>query len=204
MITAEEALTRLKDGNKRFVSDNTDSEASRSSNRRAELVRKQEPFAIILGCSDSRVPSELVFDQGIGDLFVVRVAGNIAASSQIASIEFCAQQFNTKLVVVMGHTNCGAISATLSEVKNPSGGLSESLQSIVDKIRPSVEPLLETDLADQPDNLLNAAVHSNVNAGVSCLQNDSDVLKQLAADNGLQVVGAEYSLETGEVKFFDS
>lgn len=204
MITAEEALKRLKDGNQRFASGNTDSEALRSNSRRAELVAGQEPFAIILGCSDSRVPAELVFDQGIGDLFVVRVAGNIAAPSQVASVEFCAEQFKTKLVVVLGHTNCGAVSATLNEIRNPSGELSDNLQSVVNKIQPSVETLLDTDLVDKPKDLLTAAGQANVRACVSYLQNDSSVLSQLAVNNGLQVIGAEYSLETGKVEFFDS
>ncbi len=204
MITAAEALVRLKEGNKRFVADETGSDKLRNSSRRPELVAKQEPFAIILGCSDSRVPAELVFDQGLGDLFVIRVAGNIVAPSQVASVEYCAEQFKTQLVVVMGHTNCGAISATLSELNIPADERSENLHAIVNRIRPSVETLLETDLVNRPDELLIAAVRSNVRACVSHLQHGSRVLEQLAVSNGLQIVGAEYSLETGKVEFFDN
>ncbi len=204
MITAAEALDRLKDGNRRFVADETDNNELRNSSKRPELVAKQEPFAIILGCSDSRVPAELVFDQGLGDLFVIRVAGNIVAPSQVASVEFCAEQFKTQLVVVMGHTNCGAISATLNELKIPPEDRSENLHAIVSRIRPSVETLLETDLVNRPEELLTAAVRSNVRACVSHLQHGSKILEQLTISNGLQIVGAEYSLETGKVEFFDA
>lgn len=204
MIDAAEALERLKEGNKRFVADETSSNELRNSSRRPELVARQEPFAIILGCSDSRVPAELVFDQGLGDLFVIRVAGNIVAPSQVASVEFCAEQFKTQLVVVMGHTNCGAISATLNELKIPAEDRSENLHAIVNRIRPSVETLLETDLANRPEELLTAAIRSNVRACVSHLQHGSRILEQLTISNGLQIVGAEYSLETGKVEFFDS
>lgn len=204
MITAAEALSRLKEGNSRFVADETNDNDLRNSSRRPELVAKQEPFAIILGCSDSRVPAELVFDQGLGDLFVIRVAGNIVAPSQVASVEFCAEQFKTQLVVVMGHTNCGAISATLKELKVPAEERSENLHAIVNRIRPSVETLLETDLVNRPEELLTAAVRSNVRACVSHLQHGSRILEQLTISNGLQIVGAEYSLETGKVEFFDN
>ena len=163
MISAAKALQSLKEGNERFVSDTCDNNL-RNSSRRSELVAKQEPFAIILGCSDSRVPAELVFDQGLGDLFVIRVAGNIAAPSQVASVEYCAATFNTQLVVVMGHTNCGAINATISELQLPVAERSANLSAIVNRISPSVESLLETDLINQPENLKRAAVRSNVRA----------------------------------------
>src|SRR5258706_13025023 len=114
--------------------------------RRRELAAGQEPFAIILGCSDSRVPAEIVFDQGLGDLFVIRVAGNIVAPSQIGSVEFAAERFGTRLVVVLGHSRCGAIQATLEELALPTEGKSRNLRSIVDRIRPSVEALMATDL----------------------------------------------------------
>lgn len=202
MIPATEAIARLKEGNKRFVAGESNKDGLHIGTR-PELLQKQEPMAIILGCSDSRVPAELVFDQGLGDLFVIRVAGNIVAPSQVASVEFCAEQFKTQLVVVMGHTNCGAISATLSELTIPVEQRSENLHAIVSRIRPSVETLLETDLANQPDKLLTAAVRSNVRACVSHLQHGSKILEQLTINNGLQIIGAEYSLETGVVEFFD-
>ena len=203
MITAAEALKNLKEGNERFVSDKCDTNL-RNSSRRPELVAKQEPFAIILGCSDSRVPAELVFDQGLGDLFVIRVAGNIVAPSQIASVEYCAETFKTPLVVVMGHTHCGAVNATLSELKLPLEERSENLRAIVNRIGPSVESLLETDLVNQPDELMRVAVRSNVRACVAHLHQGSKILEQLTVSNGLEIVGAEYSLESGKVEFFDS
>jgi len=203
MIPATEALDRLREGNKRFVAGTSGTDSLRNSDRRPELVAKQEPFAIILGCSDSRVPAELVFDQGLGDLFVIRVAGNVVAPSQVASVEYCAEQFKTQLVVVMGHTHCGAIAATLSELQLPVEERSENLHAIVNRIRPSVETLLETDLANRPEELMHAAVRSNVRACVAHLQHGSKLLEQLTISNGLQIVGAEYCLQSGEVEFFD-
>src|SRR5215813_1321372 len=139
MISAREALKRLQDGNRRFTSSVRGTEPYLSHARRAELAKNQEPFAIILGCSDSRVPAEIVFDQGLGDLFVIRVAGNIVAPSQVASIEFAAARFGTRLVVVLGHSQCGAILATLEEMDRPPENRSESLRSIVDRVRPAVD-----------------------------------------------------------------
>ncbi len=163
----------------------------------------QEPFAIILGCSDSRVPAELVFDQGLGDLFVIRVAGNIVAESQIGSIEFAAERFGTRLVVVMGHTQCGAISATLEQLGQPADHRSRNLRSIVDRVRPSVEPLLTTELARDPAALVREAVRANIRESTRHLRSGSDVLEELIQRDGLLVVSAEYSLETGVVEFFD-
>ncbi len=203
MHRALEALDRLREGNARFVADDADSTSVISQQRRKELVAEQRPFAIILGCSDSRVPAELVFDQGLGDLFVIRVAGNIVAPSQIGSIEFAADQFGTRLVVVMGHSSCGAVSATLSELQNATRAPSPNLRAIVDHIRPSVEGLLETDLRDKPDELIHQAVRANVRAAANHLRHGSRILEDLSRDDGLLVVGAEYSLETGKVDFFD-
>ena len=174
-----------------------------SQARRRELAAGQEPFAIILGCSDSRVPAEIVFDQGLGDLFVIRVAGNIVAPSQIGSVEFAAGRFGTPLVVVLGHSACGAILATLEELRRPSGAQSRNLRSIVDRIRPSVEPLLATELARDPDALVRQAVRANIRVAADQLRHGSGVLEQLIKEDGLLVVGAEYSLETGVVDFFD-
>jgi carbonic anhydrase len=134
---ASEALERLREGNRRFVSDLAKADGLSSRSRRAELVTGQRPFAIILGCSDSRVPAEIVFDQGLGDLFVIRVAGNIVAPSQIGSVEFAAERFGTRLVVVLGHSQCGAVLATLEELQRPRESQSRNLRSIVDRIRPS-------------------------------------------------------------------
>ncbi|HZW13120.1 MAG TPA: carbonic anhydrase [Noviherbaspirillum sp.] len=204
MIPAREALERLREGNRRFVSDIKNLNSMPSHARRIELTAGQEPFAIILGCSDSRVPAELVFDQGLGDLFVIRVAGNIVAPSQIGSVEFAAGQFGTRLVVVLGHTNCGAISATLDELRRPTANQSRNLRSIVDRVRPSVETLLETDLKNDPHALMHQAVRANIRASANQLRHGSEILENLIQNEGLLVVGAEYSLETGEVEFFDA
>ena len=169
--------------------------------RRAELAKEQQPFAVVLGCSDSRVPAELVFDQGLGDLFVVRVAGNIVAPSQIGSIEFAAERFGTRLVVVLGHSQCGAILATLEELQRPNESQSRNLRSIVERVRPSVEPLLKTELRHDLDALVRQAVRSHVLASVDHLRHGSEVLEQLISNEGLAVIGAEYSLETGVVEF---
>jgi carbonic anhydrase len=171
--------------------------------RRDQLVSGQAPFAIILGCSDSRVPAELVFDQGVGDLFVIRVAGNVVAPSQVGSVEFAAERFGTQLVVVLGHSMCGAIQATLEELGRPSRDQSPNLRSIVDRVRPAVEPLLETELAKSPTTLMHHAVRANIRTSANHLRHGSQILEQLILIGRLTVVGAEYSLETGEVDFFD-
>ena len=203
MVDAAEALARLKEGNRRFASNVGGSDAFVSHTRRAELTAGQEPFAIILGCSDARVPAEIVFDQGLGDLFVIRVAGNIVASSQVGSVEFAAERFGTPLVVVLGHSQCGAVSATLEELMRPRENQSRNLRSIVDRIRPSVEVLLATELRHDSDALVRQAIRANVQVSANHLRHGSEVLEQLIQREGLLVVGAEYSLETGVVEFFD-
>jgi carbonic anhydrase len=203
MILAVDALARLRDGNRRFVANETTLSAVSNHARRAALVSGQEPFAIVLGCSDSRVPAELVFDQGFGDLFVIRVAGNIVAPSQVGSVEFAAAQFGTRLVVVMGHSQCGAITATLEEVLGRATSQSRNLRSIVDRVRPSIETLLSGRPDANPDALIRDAVRANVRASVNHLRHGSELLEQLIRNDGLLVVGAEYSLETGMVTFFD-
>lgn len=202
MIAALDALECLRDGNRRFVADVRNDTAT-SQTRRHELTDGQEPFAIILGCSDSRVPAEIVFDQGLGDLFVIRVAGNIVAPSQVGSVEFAAERFHTRLVVVLGHSSCGAILATLEELARPSADQSRNLRSIVDRIRPSVEALLDADAGHQSDALVHRAVRANIRASANHLRHGSELLEQLIQNDGLLVVGAEYSLETGVVDFFD-
>ena len=203
MIPALEALERLREGNQRFVADVGRHEMLTGHARRRELATGQEPFAIILGCSDSRVPAELVFDQGLGDLFVIRVAGNIVAPSQVGSVEFAAERFGTRLVVVLGHSSCGAIIATLEEVRRRSEDQSRNLRTIVDRIRPSVEALLSTDLGRNEDALVRQAVRANIRASADHLRHGSEVLEQLIQNDRLLVVGAEYSLDTGVVDFFD-
>lgn len=203
MNTAKEALERLREGNRRFVADTRNDENQSALARRKEVADGQEPFAIILGCSDSRVPAEMVFDQGLGDLFVIRVAGNIVAPSQVGSVEFAAAQFKTKLVVVLGHSKCGAIVATLEELKRPNENQSRNLKSIVDRIRPSVETLLETDLKHDHDALVHQSIRANIRASANHLRHGSELLENLIQNEGLLVVGAEYSLETGAVEFFD-
>jgi len=203
MITAIEALERLQTGNQRFV-DNLTAQSPTTQAQLSDLSAAQEPFAIILGCSDSRVPAEIVFDQGLGDLFVIRVAGNIVAPSQVGSVEFAAAQFGTPLVVVLGHTNCGAIDATIAELRRPSAEQSPNLHSIVDRIRPSIQPLLLTEMKDHPELLRTTAVRANIQASTNHLRHGSQILEQLIQEEGLLVVGAEYSLETGIVDFYDA
>ena len=203
MISAREALERLREGNRRFVSEDWSTQTLPSTTRRRELASGQAPFAIILGCSDSRVPAEIIFDQGLGDLFVIRVAGNIVAPSQIGSVEFAAERYGTRLVVVLGHSTCGAIQATLEELERPTAGRSPNLRSIVDRVRPSVEELFATPLRNDPKALTHHAVRANIRASAAHLRHGSEMIETLIKRDGLAVVGAEYSLETGLVDFFD-
>jgi len=203
VIPAREALERLRAGNLRFVASTRDVEAPLIPARRFELAREHEPFAIVLGCSDARVPAEIVFDQGPGDLFVIRVAGNVVAPSQIGSVEFAASRFGTRLVVVLGHSKCGAIDATIEELQRPAETQSRNLRSIVDRVRPAVEGLLGTELRHDPAALRRLAVRANISVSVSHLRYGSDVLERLIRNDGLLVVGAEYSVETGEVAYFE-
>ncbi|MFC6204187.1 MULTISPECIES: carbonic anhydrase [Psychrobacter] len=203
--TGTEALALLKEGNRRYVDSLT---SDPSMQRRPELVRDQDPLAIILGCSDARVPVEIVFDQGLGDLFVIRVAGNIVAPSQIGSIEFAAEKFDTKLVVVLGHSNCGAVSACVDTLINPEKNYSPNLQSIVDRIRPSVYNLHELATANGQDvdaeELINRSIRANVRMSVSQLKHGSRALEDLSSTGQLLIVGAEYNIDTGKVRFLDS
>ncbi len=203
MLTAQEALMRLQEGNKRFV-EGQSTYNNNDTRRRNELVDGQTPFAIILGCSDSRVPAEIVFDQGLGDLFVIRIAGNIVAPSQIGSIEFAVETFQTPLVVVLGHTRCGAVAATLNQIRQPQASRSQHLRSIVERIRPAVEPLSEirTDLTHE--HLLERAIRSNVRMSVNQLRHGSSFLEEIHDSGSLWIVGAEYSLESGQVDFLES
>jgi carbonic anhydrase len=198
-----DALHRLQAGNHRFATRAPQHSPSPTADFLTELAAGQTPFAIILGCSDSRVPAEIVFDQGLGDLFVIRVAGNIVAPSQIGSVEFAVEQFGTQLVVVLGHSYCGAIVATLEELQRPSASQSPNLSSIVNRVRPAVEPLLATELRHNPSTLLQQAVRANVRASANQLRHSSHSLEQYVQNKKLLIVGAEYDLETGVVTFFD-
>ena len=201
MISTEEALKRLRKGNKRFVSDSSIFNKISHKSRHHSLIENQDPFAIILGCSDSRVPAEIVFDQSLGDLFSIRVAGNIVAPSQIGSVELAVERFGTRLVIIMGHSRCGAIQATIEELKRPSGTQSKNLRSIVDRIHPSLTSL---DLDQAPEILLQQAVRANIHSSVRQLEHGSIILEQLAKKGELLILGAEYSLDTGIVDFFDN
>jgi len=203
MISAHEALEQLKQGNRRFVSRIRSHDPFALANRLEELATGQEPIAVVLGCSDSRVPVEIVFDQGLGDLFVIRVAGNVVAPSQVGSVEFATGAFGTKLVVVLGHSQCGAVTATLEELRRPSENQSKNLHAIVDRVRPAVEGLLWTELARDHEALMRHAIRANVRAAVDHLRHGSGLLEQQIQNDGVRVVGAEYSIETGIVDFFD-
>lgn len=202
-MPARDALDRLREGNARFANSARDSELFLTHTRREEVAARQEPFAIILGCSDSRVPAEIVFDQGLGDLFVIRVAGNIVAPSQVGSVEFAAERFHTRLVVVLGHSQCGAILATLEEMRRPTEKQSPNLSAIVDRVKPAVAGLVKLHGEADSDTLVREAVRANIHASVDQLRHGSQVLEQLIQNDGLVVVGAEYSLETGVVEFFE-
>jgi carbonic anhydrase len=202
MLTPLQALARLREGNARFAANLRSLDSLLTQSRRA-LDAPQRPFAIVLGCSDSRVPAEIVFDQGLGDLFVIRVAGNIVAPSQIGSVEFAAEQFGTRLVVVLGHSNCGAVGATIRAIQEPAMAHSKNIASIVDRIRPSVESVLAGTSQRDPDVVMRVAVRANVRASAAHLRRGSELLERRIRSDGLLVVGAEYSLQTGLVEFFD-
>lgn len=203
MISAQEALERLKEGNRRFVDNVVTRKTLSKKPKQVLLGQEQRPLAIILGCSDARVPAELVFDQGLGDLFVIRVAGNIIAPSLVGSVEFAASKYGTRLVVVLGHSNCGAVLATIDQLQKPAEIQSPNLRSIVDRIRPGIQGLLKTELVNDREALIHRAVRSNVRVSANHLRSGSAILEDLIQNHGLVVVGAEYSLETGIVDFFD-
>jgi carbonic anhydrase len=201
--SAGDALERLRDGNGRFVDADRCIDTYLSHTKLDAHLEGQSPFAIVLGCSDSRVPVEIIFDVGVGDLFVIRVAGNIVAPSLIGSVELAAEKFAARLVVVLGHTGCGAVDATIVALQEPPKDRSTHVNSIIEYIRPSVESLLESGEELSRDRLMEQAIRSNVRATVDGLRLGSDTLERLILEDGLQVVGAEYSLETGVVEFFD-
>jgi len=203
MLSANEALERLRAGNRRFVNHVQIHDPATSDLRRHQLAAGQEPFAIIVGCSDSRVPAEQVFNQGLGDLFVIRIAGNIVSTTQIGSVEFAATSFVTPLVVVLGHSHCGAVRTTIDQLRQPKEDQSAGLRSIVDHIRPAVEPLLEAGPGHDTEALVAQAVRENIRVAVNDLQKGSAIIERLVEAGELMIVGAEYSLDTGIVDFFD-
>ncbi|MAD91296.1 MAG: carbonic anhydrase [Gammaproteobacteria bacterium] len=204
MMDPDEALKRLCKGNKRFLSGEVSKEVSANRKQHLDQASGQKPFAIILACSDSRVPVELIFDCGIGDLFVIRVAGNIASSTQIGSIEYAVTVLGTRLIVVLGHSNCGAVIATIDEITKPNSHTSPNLRSIIDNIRPALELELENNFGDKSCLTIEKCVQTNIKASVTSLENKSTILKELIAENKINVVGAEYSLETGSIKFISN
>ncbi|HAJ77205.1 MAG TPA: carbonic anhydrase [Gammaproteobacteria bacterium] len=201
MISADAALLRLKEGNQRFRTGDM-AVMRTNANGPPESVQPQAPFAIVLGCSDSRVPTELIFGQGLGDLFVIRVVGNVVAPSQIGSVEFAAEKFGTRLVVVLGHSMCGAVQATLDQLKQHTDKRSPHLRAIVDRIRPGIEPLLKSAEEMTEDELLESAVRANIDAAVDKLCSGSEIIESLVQQQGFRVIGAKYHLESGKVEFF--
>jgi carbonic anhydrase len=203
MISGREALERLQEGNRRYAAGLNESSGFMTRSSHQDLLEGQNPFAVILGCSDSRAPVEMVFDQGLGDLFVIRIAGNIVAPSQIGSVEFAVEKFGTPLVVVMGHTRCGAVEATIEHIMQKDETRSRNLRSIVSRIRPAVEKLMEDDPGNDPNALMEKVIKANVRVGTEGLRHGSEILEKHVQSNNLLIVGAEYSLETGIVDFFD-
>ncbi|MGZ6077046.1 MAG: carbonic anhydrase [Myxococcaceae bacterium] len=203
MVKPVAALRRLQEGNARFVANLRRSEALSSPVRRAEVADNHQPFAVVLGCSDARVPAEIVFDQGLGDLFVIRVAGNVVAPSGVGSVEFAVERFGVETVVVLGHSRCGAVDATLEALSRPGQAQSRGLSSIVDRVRPAIEGLLRTELAQDRARLVDEAVKANIRASVNQLRHGSELLERLLLAGQLEVVGAEYALDSGEVLFLD-
>lgn len=201
-LSATEALQRLREGNRRFVDHVISLEALLSHARRAEQALIQEPFAVILGCSDSRAPAEFIFDQGLGDLFVIRVAGNIAAPSQIGSVEFAVERFAVRLVIVLGHSNCGAVRASLDHCIKPEC-TSPGLHAIVDRISPALLPVVHAGSGLSMDELMSKAVRANVCATVNLLRHSSLLLEEKQKNDGLLIIGADYDLSTGKVDFFE-
>jgi carbonic anhydrase len=203
LTRGQEALQRLREGNERFASGASSGETFLRRVREAKTAFEQKPFAIILGCADARVPVELVFDQDLGDLFVIRVAGNIVAPSQMGSVEFAAAEYGTRLVVVLGHTHCGAVLGTLERLRRPAEARSPHMRFIADRIEPAVAGLLAPELGYNRDTLIHKSVRANVRQSVGQLRQGSKILERLIETDGLLVIGAEYSLETGRVEFLD-
>lgn len=202
MISAQEALQRLRDGNRRFVAALEKPDAATSVRHHA-LIADQHPYATILGCSDSRVAPEIVFETSLGELFVIRVAGNVVAPIETGSIEYAAAKLGTRLVIVLGHEGCGAVQATIDELRHPGSTPSPNLTALVDRVRPAVAPLLTSASGDDPAALSRAAVRANVVASIARLRAESSILREMSEREGALIVGAVYSLRTGVVDFLD-
>jgi carbonic anhydrase len=203
MLSASEALVCLQEGNRRYVAGGGAGSTDLNPARRSELVAGQAPWAVILGCSDSRVPVEILFDRGLGDLFVVRVAGNIVTQSQLGSVEYAVERFGTRLLVVLGHSHCGAVGAALKEIEHPADNLPVNLRWLVDRIRPAIERLTDSELRNNPESLAREAIRMNIRASINHLRQGSPVIEERIHTDGLLLVAAEYSLATGVVDFFD-
>ena len=204
MTTAEATLAQLRAGNQRFIARVSDNESPAEAGSPYQLMQKHAPSAIIVGCADARVPVEIIFDQNIGSLFVVRVAGNVVTPTQLGSVEFAAEQFGVSLVVVLGHSRCGAVDATLQTLRQGSEPASPNLREIVDCIRPGLEPLLDASQQVTDETLLEQAVRANIKSSVARMRHDSAVLQALESQGKLTIVGAEYCLDSGQVEFLDA
>jgi len=203
-IPAKNALLRLIQGNRRFVKNRSTGIVAIQRNARKLMLKSRGPFAIILSCSDSRAPSEILFDQGLGDLFVIRVAGNVVAPSLIGSVEFAAATTQARLVVVMGHTQCGAIQATFDAVQGKKAVLSENIHDIVERISPHIHRLVARKKGSvKREDILRDAVRANVLASANHLRHGSRFLENMVRDKELMIVGAEYDIDSGIVDFFD-
>ncbi len=193
IVPLAEAISRLKDGNARYT--NSKQQHPRQSiKERAELTKSQHPFAIVIGCADSRVPPEIVFDQGLGDLFVLRVAGNVIDDHSLGSIEYAVDHLAVRLIVVLGHQSCGAVKAAKDTIAAKSEAPAH-IQSLVTAIQPAVEATLNGDLE--------TTVKANVKNVVQALRSSTPVLKSKVDSGEVRVIGAYYSLDTGAVSFLD-
>lgn len=194
LAKADETLKNLLEGNHRFMSGQTMHKEHAS--KRTELVKGQSPSAIILSCSDSRVPPEIIFDQGLGDIFVVRVAGNVADPVELGSIEYAVEHLNVPLIIVLGHDSCGAVTAAVK------GGKHEgNIRAIVRKIAPAVRRVKAQ--GKKSDELLNAAIIENAHMVASSLVRESSVIRHFVNEKKLRIVAAKYSLETGRVDILE-
>ncbi|SFN51587.1 carbonic anhydrase [Variovorax sp. OV329] len=203
MTKSQDALRRLREGNERFASGKGNADAFLRCVRRASTVSSQEPFAIVIGCSDSRVPVEIVFDQDLGDLFVIRVAGNIVSPSQLGSVEYAAAEFGSAVVMVLGHTGCGAVLGTLERLRRPAAARSPHMRFIAERIEPAVAPLLTAQREQDRGALIQAAVRANVCQSVEQLRHGSEILEGLIASGQLLVMGGVYDLGTGRIELLE-
>jgi len=192
-VAPAEAISKLKEGNGRYASGNLQ-HPGQTTERRAELAKSQHPFAIIVSCSDSRVPPEIVFDQGLGDLFVVRVAGNVIDDHSQGSIEYAVDHLAVRLIVVLGHQSCGAVKAAKETIAAKTKATAH-IQSLITAIQPAVEATINGDL--------DATVKANVKDVVQALSSSTPILKPKVDSGEVQVIGAYYSLDTGSVTFLD-